>query len=355
MTILIYGHNHDEHALAVRHALMSEGHECAVMCSDEFPVAATVSIVPVEGRWRFRGPLIDHDVAAFDTVWNRRNKPAADMPDLHPDDRAVARAESTRFLRELRLTVPSEGQIWVNPEPCQRAIAAKPAQLALAHAVGLTIPATLISNDPDEVRRFVGAAPQAIVKALDKILWEDEAGQVVLPTTGVALDDCDDDVAIRACPMIYQHRIDKQYELRVVVFGDELLAVRLDSQRVEAGRLDWRAAPPSSFPIHEVKLPDGMAHRLRAFCRQAGVLHGSFDLAVTPGGEIVFFEFNPQGQSLWIEDWNPDIRVLDRLVQFLLNPVRAFRYHATGRHAFGDYLAREATGAPPDAMPGGRI
>lgn len=343
MNVLIYGHRNDEHALAVRRALIADGHRCAIFCSDEYPVESSISIDPAAGEWRLAGPMIDDDVRQFDVVWNRRNKPAAAMADLHADDQEVARGECTTFLRDLRPSLPCEGQVWVNKEHRQRAISAKPAQLALAHAAGLTIPPTLVSNDPDRVRAFVQAHGSAIVKALDKIGWEDDEGQVVLPTTMMTIGDCDDDVSIRACPMIYQRRIAKAYELRVVVFGDELLAVRLDSQSVEAARVDWRAAPPNSFAITEVSLPDDVVARLRDFCRRADVLHGSFDLAVTPEGETVFFEFNAQGQSLWIEDWNPRIRVLDRLVQFMASPARGYRYEADGRHSFADYLASERT------------
>lgn len=341
MSVLIFAHHNDEHALAVRRALMAEGRHCAIFCSDEFPVGTTVSVDPSVREWRLDGPLIGADVADFDVVWNRRNKPAALVAALHPDDRLVAQTESTLFLREMRLTVAAEHQVWINKEHRQRALAAKPAQLALAHSVGLTIPRTLVSNDPARIRQFVRDTAPTIVKALDKIGWEDEEGQVVLPTTMVTLADCEDDVALSACPMIYQQRVDKAYELRVVMFGDDLLAVRLDSQSAPDGQVDWRAAAPNSFAIAETTLPDDLVARLRTFCRRADVLHGSFDLAITPEGEAVFFEFNVQGQSLWIENWNADIRVLDRLVQFLLNPVREFRFSAAARHDFASYLASE--------------
>ena len=35
--------------------------------------------------------------------------------------------------------------------------------------------------------------------------------------------------------------------------------------------------------------------------RDAGLLYGAFDLIVTPEGEHVFLELNPNGQYLWIE------------------------------------------------------
>ncbi len=349
MRILIYGHTHDEHALAVRRALVADGHGCAIFNSDDFPAGSAISIDPAAGDWRLTGSMIDNDAQDFDVVWNRRNKPAAYMPALHPDDRAVAQHESTVFLRDLRLSIPRDGQIWVNKERRQRAISAKPAQLALAHSVGLTIPPTLVSNDPARVRAFVGAADSVIVKALDKIGWEDAEGQVVLPTTIVTSDDCDDDVSIRACPMIYQHRVAKAYELRVVMFGDDLLAVRLDSQSVDSARVDWRAAKPNSFEIAQVSLADDLVAKLRAFAKRADVLHGSFDLAVTPQGETVFFEYNAQGQTLWIEDWNPRIRVLDRLAAFMAAPTRSFRYDAVPRHSFADYLAFEKDDAAASA------
>ena len=37
--------------------------------------------------------------------------------------------------------------------------------------------------------------------------------------------------------------------------------------------------------------------------KEFGLNFGCFDIAVTPSGEFVFFECNPNGQWLWIEEF----------------------------------------------------
>lgn len=339
MSVLIFGHENDEHALAVRQALLSESIACEIFCNDLYPRASTISIDPACGAADLEGPDISAVFSRFDTVWNRRRKPAGLPDDIHPADRAIARSECEALLQQLRI-VEYPHQTWVNPEVSQFRIRGKLNQLMLAHAVGLTIPKTLISNDPVRVRAFLSDTPEAIVKAIDKQGWSEDGTDIVLPTSPVTFHDCDDDTSISMCPMIYQERVEKAFELRIVVFGDELVCVRLDSQERTDSRTDWRSAPPNSFPIKQIDVPRDLAGRIRAFCHRAGIIHGSFDFAIDQRGNAVFFELNVQGQSLWIEDWNPDIRILDRLVAFLKAPARTYRYSGAQRHSFRDFLDR---------------
>ncbi len=339
MSVLIFGHENDEHSRAVCEALIAEGVSCAIFCNDAYPRATSVSLDPASGIVEFDGPEGSGRFGDFQTVWNRRRKPASLPSFVHEADRAIALSESETFLQELR-NIGFAQQIWVNPEVSQFKIRGKTNQLLLARLVGLTVPRTLISNDPGRVREFLRETPRAVAKAVNKQGWAEDGVDIVLPTSPVTISDCDDDASIQMCPMIYQEQIDKAFELRVVVFGDELLCVKLDSQTREESRTDWRNAAPNSFPIEEIAPPASLTKRIRRFCRRADILHGSFDFAVDEDGNAIFFELNVQGQSLWIEDWNPAIRVLDRLVEFLKAPSRHYRYSGVARHAFGSYFER---------------
>lgn len=73
-------------------------------------------------------------------------------------------------------------------------------------------------------------------------------------------------------------------------------------------------------------VPAGLTEKLLTFMKLSGLIFGSFDLAVTPDRDIVFFEINQQGQFLWLEDVNPAVPMLDVMVQFLANASPDFRY-----------------------------
>ena len=71
-----------------------------------------------------------------------------------------------------------------------------------------------------------------------------------------------------------------------------------------------------------------------------GIVFGCFDLIVTPDGEVVFLEVNQTGSFLWIEEQNPEFRLLDAFSEFLIRATPGF----TGSEAascikFGDVRA----------------
>lgn len=337
MSVLIFGHVNDEHAAAVCEALTKEGIKTSIFCNDEYPRNSTVSVSPYSGNIDLIGSSIDNKFEQFKTVWNRRKKKPLLHINVHDDDKPVAMSECEIFLQELRI-VSYKNQVWVNSEVSQLLIRGKTNQLFLARDVGMNIPNTLISNNPHDVRAFLSKNKSSIVKAVDKMGWIEDGIEIALPTSQIFIENCDDDVSIRLCPMIYQEQIRKAFELRVVVFGDHILFVKLDSQGDDVSRVDWRNAEPNSFSIEEFDPPEKLVKDIRTFCRRAGVLHGSFDFAVDHDGNAIFFEFNVQGQFLWIEDWNPSIRVLDRMVEFLKSPTRGYNYSGVKQHSFKDFI-----------------
>ena len=50
-----------------------------------------------------------------------------------------------------------------------------------------------------------------------------------------------------------------------------------------------------------VSLPPEIETALKTMLTQYGLRFGAFDMIVTPDGEYVFLELNPNGQWLWIE------------------------------------------------------
>ena len=74
--------------------------------------------------------------------------------------------------------------------------------------------------------------------------------------------------------------------------------------------------------------------------RALGILFGAFDFIVTPEGEHVFLEVNPAGQFLWVEEANPELRLLAPFVDFLLSRDPEFLWTATDGIRHADYYPR---------------
>jgi glutathione synthase/RimK-type ligase-like ATP-grasp enzyme len=107
--------------------------------------------------------------------------------------------------------------------------------------------------------------------------------------------------AVALCPSLFQEYIEKDHELRITIVGDETFCCRIDSQSVDGAKTDWRQVDPSKVPHRIVPLDPGIEDKLRQMLQRYGLRYGAFDMIVTPQGEYVFLELNPNGQWLWIE------------------------------------------------------
>jgi hypothetical protein len=189
---------------------------------------------------------------------------------------------------------------WVNPINARDRATSKPVQLVEAIQSGLVIPDTLCSNDPCKIRNFLRAHPdQTIYKGFHPARWHGRAGESILFTSEIGLDDLPDDEVLRLGPGIFQKRIDKAYELRVTVMGDYACSAKLLSQQHPDARIDWRSAG-KEVEVVSGELPDEIYDACRLMMSRLGIVFGCFDFAVTPQGQHVFLEVNEMGQFLWL-------------------------------------------------------
>ena len=72
--------------------------------------------------------------------------------------------------------------------------------------------------------------------------------------------------------------------------------------------------------------------------RCMGLVFGALDLIVTPDEEYLFLEINEQGQFLWIEDYNPEFKMLDIFLHFLINCSLSYEWKPASKiHSMSDY------------------
>ena len=186
--------------------------------------------------------------------------------------------------------------------------------------VGLEIPRTIVTNNPDEVRRFIAEAKgEVIYKGLspprniapDKALF-----------TGLITDETLANLdLIRITPGIFQERIDKLYELRVTVVGDRIFAVRIDSQALAETQLDWRHAQ-HDVRYEAVTLPKEITVKINVFMESLGLIYGAFDFIVTPDRDYVFLEVNPGGAYMWVEAAT-GLAITPAIADALIQPCRS--------------------------------
>ena len=179
---------------------------------------------------------------------------------------------------------------WLN-HPADIAYAEyKPVQLHYAAQAGLRIPRTIVTNDPKEAREFGGQVGQVVHKRLSGAVGPGD------PFTHL-VEPGDLDVADTA--HLFQEWIDKDHEVRVTIVDDAVFAVRIDAH-TDAAFVDWRADHDRlTYSVADV--PPAVEVAMHVLMWRLRLRFTAFDFAVTPTGDWVFLEINPNGQWLWLQ------------------------------------------------------
>ncbi len=106
---------------------------------------------------------------------------------------------------------------------------------------------------------------------------------------------------MRVAPCIFQEKIRKRYELRVTCVGRDVFATKIWSQERESTSLDWRREQ-EELRYEPYELPPSVQRAIERIMSELGIVFGAFDLARALEGDYVFFEVNPGGNWLWIEE-----------------------------------------------------
>ena len=171
-------------------------------------------------------------------IWWRRCRGLPEVPDTVRDPR-MRELVVKDCLSALRGTLLAAFTgTWISDPYATERAQNKLLQLRVARSVGLTVPRTLVSNDPDRIREFVRAQGGTVVaKTLTGPFGTAlEAGRV-------RLDSLTDDDELRLALTIYQEEIAGEDHLRVMP-GEHLHAARIRQCRARlATRNDMQIEP----------------------------------------------------------------------------------------------------------------
>lgn len=283
----------DPHALAVRALLRQRfARECDIVAVDRLADSGGL-------HWRdgarvaarlpaLHGGVVD--VPALAALWWRRAGAPAALPPAVTDPKAMAQVTDDCLNALGSLLRADFHGAWVNHPDATRHAELKLLQLRAARELGLTVPATLISQSPQDIRAFYAeCGGNVIVKPLTTRVHAGVAAGRLTPEL------LRDDAVLRLSPAIYQALVPGTQHLRVHVLGDRALAAL-----IEAGELDWR------FHLRQTRfspyvLSESLRRPLVAMLDRLGLRMGVFDLKLAPDGTPMWLEVNPQGQFLFVE------------------------------------------------------
>ncbi|PJD92518.1 MAG: hypothetical protein CK424_05285 [Legionella sp.] len=333
MKFLIPTEPDDTHAILVKLALETLGHDVILMFTADCPTLQKNSVFIDTQRYQWQSvdaqdAILEND---YDVVWWRRaRRPYVPKENVHVQDYAFVVKENLLFFESFTANLAPHAW-WVNSKEAASRANFKLLQLKIASECGLTIPTTLCSNDPQEIKQFLQTYDQSgvVYKPLCSYFWFETLQTKITYTAQVKKMQLPKQKLLQTLPGIFQVEIEKKFELRITCFGHYLVAAKLHSQKHPDGLIDWRAIRGKKMMVEPFDLPEKIAQKLRQFMQRIGLVFGAFDVIVTPEDDYVFLEVNEQGQFLWIEEFNSEFKMLDIFIQFLLHRSIDFKWDAS--------------------------
>lgn len=168
----------------------------------------------------------------------------------------------------------------VNRARPQASNASKPYQAQLARAHGFSVPATLVTNVPEQVIAFRAEHGRVVFKS---------ASGVRSIVRKLENDDLRRLAMIRWCPVQFQEYV-PGVDVRVHVIGERVFATEVVSDRT-----DYRYAESEggSTTLTATTLDDDVAARCVTFAQALELPLAGIDLRLGHDGRVVCFEVNP--------------------------------------------------------------
>jgi glutathione synthase/RimK-type ligase-like ATP-grasp enzyme len=214
----------------------------------------------------------------------------------------IALDDSTTTLRVILKSSPA---FWVNPwEISYQIHEEKPLQLANAKKLGINVPATLTTNDPEQVIKFAESKGRVIFKPVCGGAWTQFLTEFHLEKKRLSL-------ALKISPVTFQEYIPGT-NIRTYVIGESVYSGEVNSNSV-----DFRQ--DKSAKLIPINLPERIHQQSLEIAKNFGLLWTAIDWRLTPAGEYVFLEANSNPLFLYFER-QTGFPITQELVKLLTKP-----------------------------------
>lgn len=278
MMIGIIGPKGEDHCTRVASLLEKRGTEPLLIDTLGFPEKVHFSL-------RNREPFYEgKSISSISAFYLRR---FLLMPVEESEDDAVLTVRQRRIEAATLAEISSLFSSWlkveqdsgkplINPLTDPDIHSIKGYQLCLARGLGLSVPETLLTNDPQAVKDFTTEVGEIIYKPLT-------GGASTQPLMSKDLTP-DRLSLLKNAPVLFQKRIYGQ-DVRVFVIEDRIVS----SCVIHSQTLDFR---DSKVRLERFSLPSSVTAQCRAIARALNLRFTAIDFKRTPEGEYFFFEAN---------------------------------------------------------------
>ena len=301
MNILVLGNAKDDHARHVLESSRQTGAIAEYLDISLFPTSLKLSWNPNDeaGCINFSsGKQINlEDINSV--YWRTLNN--VGIPAIeNSEQQDIAWCDAKSTVRSLVQACPAH---WVNPWQAYQFHQEKPLQLRLAKQLGITIPATLVSNDPQQIIDFVEAHDKVIFKPVS-------GGSHARYVTPEHLEPERLAAALKVSPVTLQEYI-AGTNIRSYVIGDYVYSAEIRTDAVDF-RDDVRAE------IIPIATPKAIEQQCKAIASAFTLEWTGIDWRRKTDGEYVFLEANPSPMFLYFEQ-QTGFPITQKLVELLIS------------------------------------
>ncbi len=168
--------------------------------------------------------------------------------------------------------------------------------LFIAREVGLKIPSTLIGSKPFLENQTINNENKYISKSITNVFKLFFNDGVLLGPGTVELNK-DSFQREKIASSLVQKKIEKQFEIRTVLFDGDFYSLAIFSNNATDYRNLYIDSKPRNIPF---KLPEEIEEKLLKVALKLKLQFCSFDLIYSDKREYIFIEVNPEGVIDWV-------------------------------------------------------
>ena len=296
MILILHENNGNPNTELVKRACLKEGVKFLLLDVGSYPTKEYFSINLRDDCVSLRNNEEDHLYISgiFNGICTQIGKKVVEaMPEKYRD---FVRHEMFDSLYGPLLSM--HGITWMNSPQSQFLADVKNYQLAVARNAGFSIPETIISSDPFELREFWEKKNGLVIsKAIHKGCLGSVGDRYELIFTTIVeknrlylLDG--------SIPVMFQQYVDKKREFRIAVVKNDVFSCTVGDGEKET---DWRVSKTATKNSAIVELPTNVQELCRRVVANLGLCFGMIDIIESTDGKYYFLEVNQQGVWTWME------------------------------------------------------
>lgn len=169
--------------------------------------------------------------------------------------------------------------------------------LKKAAEIGIKIPKTIVTNNKEELIRFLNENKNVITKNISQGVFIKHKNSYLTSSTNVIDDYILNNIPENFHFMLFQEMVEKLFEVRIFFIDNDFYSSAIFSQNNEKTKVDFRNYDfqnPNRTP--PFLLPKVIKKNLIKLMKEININSGSIDLIVNTNNEFVFLEVNPIGQ-----------------------------------------------------------